>query len=69
MEKPALTQEEYNLLHQAEANLAQTFEWMDQLETCGADCRSLRAVVQNALMRTQNMKKNFPPNVRNMLDS
>lgn len=58
---PALSPEDYSNLNRVERNLNTLFETIDKLESCGADCQALRAVIADSQHRISNMKKHFPP--------
>lgn len=56
-----MSPEDYANLTRVEANMNNLWGDIDKLESCGADCQALRAVIADSQNRIANMKKHFSP--------
>lgn len=61
MDKPRLTQEDYQKLVDGERDLMQALSWLDELEGCDVDCQELKSMVTRAIARNQKVKQHFAP--------
>lgn len=59
--RPTMSPEDYANLTRVESNMNNLWQDIDKLESCGADCQALRAVIADSQNRIANMKKHFSP--------